>query len=60
MTLDGFASSTDLDLDCCRFPRHAFTLLPWAPLPPLLWKHDPDQIAGQIDSLAYDTDGNLN
>jgi hypothetical protein len=32
MTLDGFASTTDLDLDCCRFRRHAFTLLPWAPL----------------------------
>ena len=26
MTLDGFASTTDLDLDCCRFRRHAFTL----------------------------------
>ena len=29
MTLDGFASTNDLDLDRCRFRRYAFTLLSW-------------------------------
>ena len=26
---------------------------------PLLWKHDPDQVAGKIEDIDYDSEGNL-
>jgi hypothetical protein len=39
MVMEGLASTTDLDLDRVRFRRRAFTILPWADFPPLLFKH---------------------
>ena len=29
------------------------------PLPPLLYRHDPKQVAGRIDEMSHDSDGNL-
>jgi hypothetical protein len=57
MILNGYASTTDIDLDRCRFRGWAFTWLPWAKPPPLLFKHK--EPAGTVDALDYDQRGNL-
>ena len=58
MMLLGFASTTDTDADRVKFRSHAFT---WdrRQLPLLLHKHNAAQPAGTIESLDYDTNGNL-
>lgn len=56
--VEGFASTPDVDSDRTKIRPHALTFLPWR-LPPLLWKHDPAQVAGTIDELQYDDRGNL-
>ena len=61
MVLEGYASTDDLDLDRTKMRPYCFGY----PLPkscravPLLYKHDPTQVAGTIDELAYDELGNL-
>jgi Caudovirus prohead serine protease len=57
MVLSGFASTTDVDLTRMRFAPRAFPLA-GEPVP-LLWKHNPHEIAGTVDSLSYDAHGNL-
>jgi hypothetical protein len=61
MILEGYASTDDLDLDRTKMRPYCFGY----PLPkscravPLLYKHDPKQVAGKIDDLEYDELGNL-
>ena len=61
MVLCGFASTDDLDLDRVKMRPYAFGY----PLRrqyrdvPLLYKHDPKQVAGKIEDLEYDECGNL-
>ena len=58
--LEGLAAHTSVDLDRMRLRGYAFqTLLPWEAKPPLLFRHDPAQPAGTIESLDYDSAGNL-
>ena len=59
MILEGYASTPDRDLDRVSFRQHAFC---WPPLHrasevPLLYKHDPQQVAGTIVSLVQDRQG---
>ena len=48
-------------IDGDRMMFRAFSLAPplRRPLPPLLYRHDPSQIAGRIEELTRDADGNL-
>ncbi len=61
--VQGLASTSDIDLDRVAFRRYAFCnpclLIKNYARPPLLYKHDETQIAGEIDSLTYDEHGNL-
>jgi HK97 family phage prohead protease len=63
VVVEGYASTVDIDLDRTRFRAYAFCnpflLLKGYDLPPLLYKHDPEQVAGKIESLGYDDRGNL-
>jgi len=61
LIVEGFAVTSDLDGDRTRFRKYAFgyPLLFRHGYPPLLVRHDPQQIAGVIDELAYDLDGRL-
>ena len=57
------ASTSDVDLERVAFRRYAFCnpclLIKNYARPPLLYKHDEAQVAGEIDSLTYDELGNL-
>jgi hypothetical protein len=55
--LEGLAMTSDIDADRCRFRPFAFGMLRGRV--PLLFKHDPNQVAGQIESWGYDPRGNL-
>jgi hypothetical protein len=61
--LEGLASTGDVDLTRMKFRGYAFinhcTYLSGYPKPPLLWKHDAAQVAGEIQTLRYDDRGNL-
>lgn len=63
LTMDGLASTTDIDLERTKFRAYAFCnpclLFKGRELPPLLYKHDESQPAGKIESLTYDAHGNL-
>ncbi|AJA61041.1 MULTISPECIES: hypothetical protein [Bradyrhizobium] len=63
LTVDGLASTTDIDLERTKFRAYAFCnpclLFKGRELPPLLYKHDESQPAGKIESLTYDARGNL-
>lgn len=63
LTMDGLASTTDIDLERTKFRAYAFCnpclLFKGRELPPLLYKHDESQPAGKIESLTYDAEGNL-
>jgi phage head maturation protease len=60
MHLEGYCTTDSVDGDRCAFRKYAFGY----PLRrqyrdvPLLYKHDPNQVAGKIDDLEYDF-GNL-
>ena len=56
--ISGYASTGDLDQQRCRFRPFAFELLPKRKVP-LLLKHDPKVVVGQIDEWAYDDFGSL-
>ena len=56
---EGLAAHTSVDLDRMRLRGYAFALLPREAKPPLLFRHDPAQPAGTIESLDYDSAGNL-
>ena len=53
--VEGFASTTDVDLDRVSFRAYAFPLA--GTLPPLLYRHG--AVAGEIRELGYDAKGNL-
>lgn len=61
--LEGYASTIDVDLERTKFRPFAFCnpslLLKGYKQPPLLYRHDESQPAGEIQSLAYDDRGNL-
>ena len=57
MVLSGLASTFDVDNERVRFLPRAFGPLPKSL--PLLFEHDPDQVAGTVDELSYDQTGNL-
>ena len=63
ITVFGLASTVGVDLSFQKFRGWAFdnlcTTLRGFPKPPLLFKHDPSQVAGTIESLGYDDRGNL-
>lgn len=63
MTLTGLASTIDVDLTRQKFRGWAFTnpclLMSGFPRPPLLYKHDPEQVAGVITHLDFDDRGQL-
>jgi hypothetical protein len=56
--LTGYASSGDVDQDRCRFAPFAFGMVS-AARTKLLFRHDPNQVAGTIERLSYDADGRL-
>ena len=57
MVVTGLASTTTLDLERTKVRRRAFY---WGKhFPPLLYRHDPDQVAGEILALDYDAQGQL-
>jgi phage head maturation protease len=56
--LSGLASTGDQDGEHCRFASRAFGDVSLARVP-LLYDHDPDQVAGTVDDLHYDSDGRL-
>jgi hypothetical protein len=61
MHLEGYCSTDSVDGDRCAFRKYAFGF----PLRrqyrnvPLLFKHDPNQVAETIDDLEYDDFGDL-
>lgn len=61
MLMEGYCSTDDIDLDRCKFRSYAFGF----PLRrqyrdvPLLYRHDPKQVAGTLDDCEYDDFGNL-
>jgi hypothetical protein len=58
--VEGIAVAADvIDSDRMAFRKYCFPLLSWAKPPPLLYRHDPKQIAGEIDTIDYDARGNL-
>jgi phage head maturation protease len=58
MIFEGTAATTDLDLDRMRLVPFAFgPALPHSV--PLLLRHDPAAVAGEIQRLHYDSHGNL-
>ena len=58
--LEGYASTTDLDLDRVKIRPYAFGWpLLIREMPPLYHKHDASQVAGEIEDLSYDDRGNL-
>src|SRR5262245_39565854 len=61
MLMEGYASTDDLDLDRCKMRPYAFgyPMRRQARGVPLLYKHDPKQVAGTIEDLEYDDFGNL-
>ncbi len=63
LDVEGLASTVDVDLDRARFRAYAFCnlslFLKGYALPPLLYRHDETQVAGEIDSLTYDEHGNV-
>jgi hypothetical protein len=57
--IEGIAAATSVDLERTRFRRYAFPILPWSKdFPPLLFRHT-EQVAGEVVSLEYDTEGQL-
>src|SRR4051794_37991161 len=58
LILEGYAVTPDIDLDRQRIRPYA---LGWfsRKLPPLLYRHDERQVAGQIKTLEYWPDGSL-
>ena len=57
LTLSGIASTPDIDAERVSFAPFCFGIP--SPLPPLLYDHDEDQIAGSVDQLRYDANGRL-
>ena len=61
MVLEGYAATTDIDHQRMKLRAYAFGF----PLRkqyrnvPLLFRHDPEQVAGTIDEIDYDQRGNL-
>jgi HK97 family phage prohead protease len=61
MILEGYAATTDIDHQRMKLRAYAFGF----PLRkqfrnvPLLYRHDPTQVAGRIDEIDYDERGNL-
>jgi hypothetical protein len=55
---EGFASTGDVDFDRCRFASFVFGLLRKSKIR-LLYAHDPNQVAGEIEELSYDAHGRL-
>jgi phage head maturation protease len=58
MILKGYAATVDVDAERTRFAPHAFGLLRASQVK-LLYRHDPTQIAGEVQDLCYDARGNL-
>ena len=61
LIVEGYASTSDIDLTRMKFRSHAIC---WPPFTragdvPLLYRHDPAQPAGRVDSLDYDDRGRL-
>jgi hypothetical protein len=63
LVLEGVAAATGcIDLDRCALRPFAFGFPLWFRrdlLPPLLYRHDPEQVAGRIENLSYDDHGAL-
>lgn len=61
--ITGYASTTDIDLSRQKFRAYAFNhpclLLRNYRRPPLLYRHNENQIAGTVANLSYDSQGNL-
>jgi hypothetical protein len=55
--LEGFAATSHIDADRTRFAPFAFGLL--RKRRPLLFKHDPSQVAGEVEELRYTDRGAL-
>lgn len=58
LILEGLAVTPDVDLDRQRIRPYALGWLAWS-MPPLLFRHDADQVAGQIKTLEYRPNGSL-
>jgi hypothetical protein len=62
VVVEGFAATKNMPLDRVRLRPWCIPILPWKqdnPATPLLYKHDENQIAGTIERLAYDEQGQL-
>ena len=59
--LEGIAAATTIDVERMRFKPYALAL-PWMlrrPLPPLLYRHNPDRVAGRVLNLSHGDGGCL-
>ena len=62
VVVSGYAATRAMPLDRIMLRGWCFPILPWQeddPPIPLLYKHDPNQIAGLIRNLSYDNAGQL-
>jgi hypothetical protein len=57
LIIEGFAATCDVDRSRMKFRPWAFTLLPWEPLPPLLFRHG--RPAGRLLEMRHDDRGRL-
>ena len=56
--ISGLASTGDIDHERMRFRGHAFGMI--SPRrTKLLYRHDPNEVAGEIEELSYDAHGRL-
>jgi len=55
---EGLASTFDFDMARCQIKPFALSRSR-DPLPPLLYRHDPQKIAGHIEALEFDDRGRL-
>jgi hypothetical protein len=58
LIVEGLASTFDLDMARCQVAPYALSW-PSDPLPLLLYRHDPKQVAGRIEDLSFDDRGRL-
>jgi hypothetical protein len=57
LIIEGFAATCDVDRSRMKFRPWAFTVIPWEPLPPLLFRHG--RPAGKLLEMRHDDRGRL-
>ncbi|MGX1104516.1 HK97 family phage prohead protease [Bradyrhizobium elkanii] len=57
--IEGLASTRERDFEHCVFKPFCFGFLTYTHRVPLLYRHDPSEVAGTINDLGYDEWGQL-